>query len=502
MTSTTDPIIADIQQQFEGLLSLVTAPASRSASADGMERALFRQLLALGAQLLQLFFVSRASVRPTEPVLSPDGTRLRCHDRRSRRYVSIFGTLRIVRQAFTAPAQPLVYPLDQELHLPGDCYSALLREWSAYGSTDAAYRETQTLLERILGLSLSVQALESELAKDAVDLAAFDGEPRPAGAETSVTATLLVVQADGKGVPLVLPGPATRPVRPTSGRPPGRMKEAIVTAHYAIAPWPRTPQDLVAALLDDSAAAHPARQGQAVRTTPRPRPVGKELRASMQSKTVAVRDLARRVAQRDQRGIRQQVALTDGAEALQDEVRRAFPEATLVLDIIHATEYLWQAANAVLGERHPQRIAWMRTQLTALLHGQTEAVIATLQAAADDPGRSEAQRDALEKTMRYYRRNRGYMHYGQYLAAGWPIGTGVVEGACGHLVKDRLQQAGMRWTPAGAQVVLDLRGVRLSGQWDDYWTFHRQQEDARLYGSQATTVIPLEVALFQRQVAA
>lgn len=502
MASTTCPIIADIQQQFEELLSLASGPASRNVSADGMERALFRHLLALGAQLLQLFFVSRASVRPAEPVLAPNGTRLRCHDRRRRSYLSIFGKLCIVRHAFTAPGQALVCPLDQELQLPGDCYSALLREWCAYGSTDAAYRETQTLLERILGLSLSVQALETGLAEDAVDLAAFDAAPRPASAQASATATLLVVQADGKGVPLVLPGPATRPVRPTSGRPPGRMKEAIVTAHYAIAPWPRTPQELVAALLDDPRTPQPVGQGQTAGATPRPRPLGKELRAAMQGKTVAVTDLARRVAQRDQSAIVEQVALTDGAEALQDEMRRAFPQATLVLDIIHATEYLWKAANALLGERHPGRMAWMRTQLTALLGGQTEALIATLEAAAEDPARTATQQEALQKTMRYYRRNREYMHYDQYLARGWPIGTGVVEGACGHLVKDRLQQAGMRWTPAGAQAVLDLRGVRVSGQWDAYWTFHRRQEYERLYGSQASSVIPLEDELFQCQVAA
>ncbi len=66
------------------------------------------------------------------------------------------------------------------------------------------------------------------------------------------------------------------------------------------------------------------------------------------------------------------------------------------------------------------------------------------------------------------------MHYDVYLARGWPVGTGVVEGPCGHLVKDRMEQAGMRWTKAGAQAVLDLRALRLNGQWDAYAPFHRQ----------------------------
>ncbi len=88
------------------------------------------------------------------------------------------------------------------------------------------------------------------------------------------------------------------------------------------------------------------------------------------------------------------------------------------------------------------------------------------------------------------------MRYDAYLAQGWPIGTGVVEGACGHLVKDRMEQAGMRWTPEGAQAILDLRAVRLNGDWEAYWRFHRQQHHQRLYAT-PTVVVPEEILLRQ-----
>jgi hypothetical protein len=87
------------------------------------------------------------------------------------------------------------------------------------------------------------------------------------------------------------------------------------------------------------------------------------------------------------------------------------------------------------------------------------------------------------------------MRYDQYLAQGWPIGTGVVEGACGHLVKDRMEQAGMRWSKDGAQAVLDLRAVRLNGDWDAYWQFHRQQQHQRLYGAASAAASPEVQAL-------
>jgi len=118
-------------------------------------------------------------------------------------------------------------------------------------------------------------------------------------------------------------------------------------------------------------------------------------------------------------------------------------------------------------------------------------VISALEQAASVPGLTATQGQVLRRTIGYYQRNRPYMRYDQYLAQGWPIGTGVVEGACRHLVKDRMEQAGMRWTKAGAQAVLDLRAVRLTGDWDAYWQFHRQKQHERLYG--AATPLPERV---------
>jgi hypothetical protein len=479
MPSTAEPIIAHAQQQFQELVTYVTGPQTQTASAYTVELTLFRQLLALGALLLRLFFITRAAERPRDPVQSPDGTRLTYHDRRPTTYRSVFGPIVFARHAFTAPGQSVVCPLDAALSLPARCYSDLLGEWMSYSATDASYRESQTALERILGQSLSVQAFETTAAETAVDTAAFFEQP-PAPSAPSAPSTIVVAQADGKGVPLVPRQLSARPARRSKGHPPA-MKEAIVTALYSIAPYPRGPEEIVAALLHDG-EAKPAG------ATVRPQPVAKELRASLDGKETALRRLAQRVAQREHAAIQPRVALTDGADALQQQLRTHLPDFPLVLDIIHAVEYLWHAANALLGERHPDRIAWMREHLRLLLAGQTVALITVLERAAADPALSATAREAVLRTLGYYRRNLPYMHYDAYLAAGWPIGTGIVEGACGHVVKDRMQQAGMRWTLAGAQAVLDLRAVRLNGDWDAYWHFHRQRQHRRLYG--ATLPLP------------
>ncbi|HEX6139632.1 MAG TPA: hypothetical protein VF013_04110 [Candidatus Limnocylindria bacterium] len=230
MTSTTDPIIAQVRAEVEGLLGIVTGPASRQQSVAEVELAIFRQVLKLGATLLGLFFVARGAVKPAGPVLSEDGTELRYHDRRRTSYFSIFGKLAVWRHAFTASGHPVVCPLDAALSLPERCYSDVLREWATYGAADGAYRESQTTLERVLGLRLSVQAIETAMAEDAADVAAFLAEP-PA-ARKAPPGSLLVVQADGKGVPMV---PAEtgapvgrREVRRKRGQPRGIMREAIL----------------------------------------------------------------------------------------------------------------------------------------------------------------------------------------------------------------------------------------------------------------------------------
>jgi hypothetical protein len=486
MPSNSDPIVQQLHADFHALLTFVSGPEAHAQTASAVELTLFRRLLALGAALLKLFFLTRAAQRPAEPVTAPNGSRLRYHDQRPISYYSVFGKLQFARHYFSAPGQAGCCPLDAELSLPAHCYSDLLRDWATFATTDAAYRESQSTLARILGLELSVQALETAVAATAQDVTPFYDQP-PQLPTPAPLGSILVVQADGKGVPLVQSLPPTPAGRLGKGQKRSKKKEAVVTSCYTIAPYRRTPQDVVAALMRDPEPRDPPT---------RPRPIAKEVHATLAGKEVALQRLATRVRQREGAQIQARVALTDGAEALQERLLAQFPAHTLVLDIIHATEYLWEAANALLGETHPERAVWVRRHLEQVLSGQTEDVLTALERTAAEPQWTATQRTAVLKTVGYYRRNQAYMHYDVYLARGWPIGTGVVEGACGHLVKDRMEQAGMRWTQAGAQAVLDLRAVRLNGDWDAYWQFHRQEQHTRLYGG-SPVAAPTEAQMLQ-----
>ncbi len=70
-----------------------------------------------------------------------------------------------------------------------------------------------------------------------------------------------------------------------------------------------------------------------------------------------------------------------------------------------------------------------------------------------------------------------------FLVKGYPIGSGVVEGACRHLVKDRMELGGMHWSKPGAQAILELRAVKTNGDWNEFWRFHVEEEGGRLHSA-------------------
>lgn len=469
MSFNSTTMIHQLRADFEQLLTLVTGPEAHTATLTQMERRLFRQVLQLGFKLLQLFLLSRVAAESHTPQLEPDGTRVPYHSQKPRDYFSIFGKLTFARAYFYTPGHAGQSPLDAALSLPARCYSDLLMESAEVLAVDGAYDKSLEVLSRLLGLNVSELALETSVAEDSALVQAFYAQHAPVPVDDE--GSILVVQADGKGVPMVRRDTADLKVRRGKGDKKTRKKEAIAIAVYTIAPYRRTPQDVVDALFRK---ARPRDD----RTTPR----HKRIFASLNGKPAALQQLADWAAQREGPTIRQRVALTDGAEALQDQLQTKLAHFTLVLDFIHVDEYLWKAGTALYGETDPNRAAWVETQLRDLLSSRTAQVIRRLEDKATTLGPRSQARRVLQQVAGYLRRNQAYMDYATYLRRGWPIGTGVIEGVCRHLVKDRMELSGMRWTKAGANALLALRAVNENSDWDEYHQFRRAQRHEQLYG--------------------
>lgn len=474
MTSNPIPMIQQkVQKDFDALLATVQGAAAEQRTADEVERHLFKLLLQMGAHLMLLYLTYRSQRHQREAIVSAEGERIAYHGERTRSYYSVFGKLNFARPYFYRDGAGHL-PLDAALGLAADCYSDFLRELHEELNAYVPYKKTRQLLDRLLGINLSQRVQQQLVGTDAADVEAY--YQQQAAPPVAEEATILVAQADGKGVPMVRPSKNKQKVRLRRGEARSRKKAVVVTALYTIAPAPRTVEYVLQSLLQQEAeqadTAPPARY----------QPQHKQIRGTLQGKDVALERLAQQVGKRDGTHIQHRVLLCDGDPVLQAKLRHYLPGFMLILDFIHAYEYLWKAVTCLYGEDHPQRLPWVVSQTRRLLSGQTTELIADLHHWAAAPARSAAQRRTLDKIANYYQKNQRYMDYATYLAQGWPIASGVIEGACRHFVKDRMELSGMRWTQSGAENLLRLRAVAENDDWDDYHRFRKQQRQQRLYG--------------------
>ncbi len=459
-----------------------------------VEETLFRDLLAMGRSLLQAFLAlaGDGDMGPTLTVPSdspsqPTRTLPRLDHARARPYLSIFGEITIERICYGEGSIEAA-PLDARLHLPRRQYSYLLQQWLGAFVVDDAHAEAVKKLQTILGITVAVKACEDLNREQASDVEPFqDSRPVPA-AQTEEA--ILVVAADCKGVPLVRSDLAEDPTSPPTpapavtrspphhrrgkGEKANKKRMAAVGAVYTMEAFPRTADDVV-----DEVCRREA-------TRRRPRPQNKHVRAELLVGKVALfLWLADEVLRRDPEGTKPVVFLSDGERALQEHQGAFLPEGVIcVLDLYHVLEHLWKAAWCFFNERTEKEWAeaWVEAKLRTLLEGRVGSVIRGLRVLATRRGLRGQARKTVQQVAGYLERNRERMKYDEYLAAGYPIGSGVVEGACRHLVKDRLERAGMRWRRQGAQAMLDLRATYLNGEWEAFWTYHVEKEDDRLYG--------------------
>ena len=152
-----------------------------------------------------------------------------------------------------------------------------------------------------------------------------------------------------------------------------------------------------------------------------------------------------------------------------------------ILDIIHVVEYLWKVANAIHGEATKEGKEWVYQHLVSILEGQVERVIGELKQMLSKRDLKSSQKKALQDAITYFENHREWMRYDEYLSAGYPIGSGVVESTCGHTVKNRMEGTGRRWSIKGAESTLLLRSVYTSKDWETYWLSHQKHEQQRIY---------------------
>jgi hypothetical protein len=348
-----------------------------------------------------------------------------------------------------------------------------------------SYEQAQLWLQDLTGVSIGKQQLEQILAEAARDAPGFCPS-RPAAA--CPAGLPLAISADGKGVAM-RPGarraetarkarhraPQAFGNRLGTGQKAGHKRIAETGAVLDVQPpdQPRTPEQILG-----RAGGQPAPDG--------PEAAGRwytaQITASRAATIAAVFDQAER---RDPGHARPWIALADGdrhqIEVIRDQAAARGITVTILVDFIHVLEYLRKAAWCFHPARDPAAETWVTAQGLALLHGRVTEVISQIQAltAAHPPRPGGEHHKIIARTLSYLQAKEPYLDYPRALAEGWPIATGVIEGACRHLVQDRMGITGARWSLPGAQAMLWLRALRGNGDLNQYWDWHITQEHQR-----------------------
>lgn len=448
--------------------------------------------------LLEAQFALRAAQERRVEVVGADGVEREAVRETERHLETVVGRVVVSRLGYQRTGCVDLHPMDAQLSLPRDLYSHGVRRMVAKESARASFDEVVELIRDYSGAQIAKRQVEQLAVRAAMDFDAFYAQRR---VDEDNERGLMVISTDGKGIVMRHEDlrEATRlaaeksanklQTRLTPGEKSNRKRMAQVATVYTIEPWHRTCADVLHTLRDESTE------------TKRPRPVDKRVWASVAKEPrMVIRAAFEEAFRRDPKKQRRWVVLVDGEpkqlRAVKREARRAGVEVTLVLDVVHVLEYLWLAARALFGGSTPEAETWVSDRLLALLTGRSGGnVAATIRwwAKSRAAQLDVAGRKALAKACGYLadRSRTRLMRYADALRDGLPIATGVIEGACRYLVKDRMDRTGARWSLCGAEAVLRLRSLRASGDFDAYWLFHLQQEHSRNHAARyAGAAIP------------
>lgn len=482
-----DPFV-EVERTFGNLIKDLKAEERMHLDLSQLEEMLGERGRELIRQLLQGHLDLRSQAKVEGPVTGEDGVK-RLEVRRGSRVVeTLFGPVVVERERFHATGSPGLSPLDAELNLPPERASLAVQKRVAEETAKGSYDEVVTTIDRTTGADVAKRQAEEIAAQAATDFDDFYETLRevPELNGESDSGKVIVLTSDGKGVPVRkedLRAATKRAAekkhrkykldkRLAKGEKRQRTRMATVAAVYTVAPFMRTPEQVLAAL----------HQSEEYAIEKRPKPEKKRVWASLEKdvEDVLCEVFAEALA-RDPDLESPWVALIDGNEAQLNELVVRSAEfgipLTIIVDVIHVLGYLWKAGLVFNKEGTKELETWVSKRLLEVLGGRSSEVAGGIRRSATKRGIAPADRKSADECADYLLKYRDFLRYDEYLSRGYPIATGVVEGACRHLVGRRMDVG--CWSLAGAEAVLKLRALRCSGDFDEYWHYHEKMEFER-----------------------
>ena len=504
MESYRKPIAKDQDEFTEARAEFETLVGQlRSGETESMEHADLETFVAdrsreVSRRLVQAHLRRRAAQEPKrESLAGSDGVeRTHRRDETERGLMTRFGSVRVERIGYGARGHDSLFPLDAQLNLPPELHSHGLRRYAAEEAARNSFDAVVGAVQRGTGTHVPKRQVEQLVERAAQDFDNFY-EDATRQREATNARDLLVLSSDCKGI-VMRPEDLTEATRRAAERAqprlqmrrsPGekaRKRMAAVGAIYDVEPWQRTPEQILGEL-------RPVRVAGARRPRARNKRAWAHITKSLDEVIAELFDEAER---RDPAHERTWVALVDGdnhqIDRFEAEARRRDVLVVIVVDFMHVLEYLWSAAWCFFDKGDRDAETWVTERARLILEGRSSDVAAGVRRSATLRGLSDEKRETVDASCDYFIAKRPYLRYDRWLDIGFPIATGVIEGACRYLVKDRMDITGARWSLAGAEAVLRLRALCASGDLDAYWRFHLSREHARHHSSRYAN--PKEVA--------
>lgn len=411
-----------------------------------------------------------------------------------RQLETVVGAVGVERLAYRHVGSANLHPADAALNLPDQLHSHGLRRLAAVESTRGSFDDASQAVERATGVAVAKRQVEYLTSRAAADVEEFYETREHTEVDES---DALVLSADGKGIVMrpdslreataKAAAAATNKLatRLSKGEKRNRKRMAEVGAVYDVTPTRRTPHDVMAS----KAGEDPS--------TEAPKAKNKWVTASVvDDASEVVGRLFEEAERRDPGHKRRWVALVDGnnhqIDRIGAEAKARGIDIAVVVDLVHVLEYLWAAAWCFFAEGDTVAEEWVRDRALSVLEGHAREVASGIRRRATAEKLSKSKRKKADEAARYLKNKAPYLDYPTALSSGWPIATGVIEGAVRHVVRDRMDITGARWSAEGAEAVLKLRAVRANSDFDDYWRFHLDHESQRVHESRyAQDVIPL-----------
>ena len=470
-------------EQYETLLNTLRSPEYQTLEHGDVEQFVHQE----GTELLRRLFQGHLDLRAANEVQYPSlvgsDQQTRPHHRKDihRQLETLFGEVVVTRVGYSTKTAGVsaLYPADGILNLASAQYSDGLRRRVAQEASKVSFTETVISIAETTGAQVGKRQCEEITVKVAQDFNDFYVQRTQESAET--TLDLLVLTTDGKGIVMhqddlreatakaASCAEKHSKVRLSPGQKRQRKRMATVASVYSTLRFVRRPEEII---------------GEEIEKPERPAISNKRVWASVRDDSKEVIDSAfEEATRRDPQHQREWVVLVDGnshqLETLKAAAKKNKVSLTIVLDFIHVLEYLWKAAYCFFAPGDKEAEPWVMERALRLLKGKVSDVAAGIRRSATLQKLSESARENADKCADYLLKYRKYLLYDQFLAKGYPIASGVIEGACRHLVKDRMDITGARWRLDRAEAVLQIRALRSSGDFEDYWDFHKLKEFSR-----------------------